>query len=346
MNALAATLREQRLGALEATALLRKVMEEIDVAVFAFDGEHKLRLANRAGERLLGRPVGAAPRAERRRAGPGASAFRWTTPRVLELTLPGRRRAASRSAAARFRAGRAAAAPAGALRREPRAARGGAAGLAAPDPRARPRAEQLAGPHQVDRRRAWRSCSRSRQRPPDWEDDMRRGLAVIGGRAEALSRFMEAYARLARLPPPELHAGRRSRTSCSARSRLETRVPVEVEPGPDAQLRRRRRPARAAPDQPAAQRGRRRAGDRAAACAWAGRARRASRCVEMWVEDEGPGLPNTREPVRALLHHQAAGIRHRARALSRQIAEAHGGTLALENRGDARGCVARLRLPR
>ena len=37
-NVLADTLREQRLGALEATSLLRKVMEEIDVAVFTFDG--------------------------------------------------------------------------------------------------------------------------------------------------------------------------------------------------------------------------------------------------------------------------------------------------------------------
>src|SRR5438034_6984422 len=57
VNALAETLRQQRLGALEATALLRKVMEEIDVAVFAFDGEHRLRLVNRAGERLLAQPV-------------------------------------------------------------------------------------------------------------------------------------------------------------------------------------------------------------------------------------------------------------------------------------------------
>ena len=40
VNAMGATLRAQRLGALEATTLLRKVMEEIDVAVFAFDGEH------------------------------------------------------------------------------------------------------------------------------------------------------------------------------------------------------------------------------------------------------------------------------------------------------------------
>ena len=57
MNALAETLREQRLGALEATSLLRTVMEEIPVAVFSFDPERRLRLANRAGERLLARPI-------------------------------------------------------------------------------------------------------------------------------------------------------------------------------------------------------------------------------------------------------------------------------------------------
>src|SRR5436305_1230368 len=54
VNMMSATLRLQRLGALEATTLLRKVMEEINVAVFAFDGEQKLRLVNRAGERLMG----------------------------------------------------------------------------------------------------------------------------------------------------------------------------------------------------------------------------------------------------------------------------------------------------
>ena len=56
-NTLSETLREQRLGALEATALLQRVMEEIDVAVFAFDSEQRLKLVNRAGERLLGRPA-------------------------------------------------------------------------------------------------------------------------------------------------------------------------------------------------------------------------------------------------------------------------------------------------
>src|ERR1700732_2391037 len=57
VNAMSATLRAQRLGALEATTLLRKVMEEINVAVFAFDGDRRLRLVNRAGERLLSEPA-------------------------------------------------------------------------------------------------------------------------------------------------------------------------------------------------------------------------------------------------------------------------------------------------
>jgi nitrogen fixation/metabolism regulation signal transduction histidine kinase len=54
LNALADTLREQRLGAIEASALLRKVLEEIDVAVLAFDASDALRLINRAGERRSG----------------------------------------------------------------------------------------------------------------------------------------------------------------------------------------------------------------------------------------------------------------------------------------------------
>src|SRR6266545_404817 len=57
VNALSQMLREQRLGALEASALLRTVMTEIEVAVFTFDDAQRLKLVNRAGERLLARPA-------------------------------------------------------------------------------------------------------------------------------------------------------------------------------------------------------------------------------------------------------------------------------------------------
>jgi two-component system nitrogen regulation sensor histidine kinase NtrY len=56
INELATTLHTQRLGAIEATALLGKVMEEIEVAVFTFDAEHRLKLLNRAAARLLALP--------------------------------------------------------------------------------------------------------------------------------------------------------------------------------------------------------------------------------------------------------------------------------------------------
>ena len=56
--ALTATLREERLRSLESAALLRRVMGEIDAALFAFDEDGRLRLVNRAGERLLGRAAG------------------------------------------------------------------------------------------------------------------------------------------------------------------------------------------------------------------------------------------------------------------------------------------------
>src|SRR5438445_11228887 len=44
VNSLTDLLREQRLGALEASALLRRVMAQIDVAVLAFDRDGRLRL--------------------------------------------------------------------------------------------------------------------------------------------------------------------------------------------------------------------------------------------------------------------------------------------------------------
>src|SRR5437899_11328792 len=57
VNSLGETLRQQRLGAFEATALLRTIMSEIDVSIFTFDPERRLRLINRAGETLLGRAM-------------------------------------------------------------------------------------------------------------------------------------------------------------------------------------------------------------------------------------------------------------------------------------------------
>ncbi|HEX7808992.1 MAG TPA: PAS domain-containing protein, partial [Thermoanaerobaculia bacterium] len=55
LNQLTETLRERRIGEVEAAALVRSVFEHIDSAIFTFDERWRLRLVNRAGERLLGR---------------------------------------------------------------------------------------------------------------------------------------------------------------------------------------------------------------------------------------------------------------------------------------------------
>jgi nitrogen fixation/metabolism regulation signal transduction histidine kinase len=338
LNALAATLREERLSALEATALLRKVLAEIDVAVLAFDAERKLRLTNRAGERLLGMP-------SERLVGLHVDELGLTevmrpgAPRVLDLALPGM--------SGRFEARHGTVRQGGlpvdllvlsdlsrALRDEER--------------QAWQRLIRVLGHELNNSLTPIRSVTSSledlatrKERPADWEADLRRGLALVGGRAAALSRFMEGYARLARLPPPD-----RARVAVADLVQravgLERRVPVEMGPGPDVAL-----DADADQVEQALINLLRNAADAAletgggVRVAW----RASDREVEIQVEDDGPGLPSTANLFVPFFttKQQGSGI---GLALSRQIAEGHGGSLDLTNRKDARGCIARLRLPR
>src|ERR1051325_10507674 len=80
-------MRTQRLDAQEATALLRAVMAEIDVAIFAFDSTRRLVLVNRYGERLLGRSADDLIGAE-------ADALGWTSvlkreSGIRDISFPG-----------------------------------------------------------------------------------------------------------------------------------------------------------------------------------------------------------------------------------------------------------------
>ena len=176
--------------------------------------------------------------------------------------------------------------------------------------------------------------------PPDWRDDMRRGLSVVSGRAESLSRFMESYARLARLPPPrfrDVEVGALLRRA----ARLETRLSVRVAGGAEAIVR-------ADPDQleQLLINVIRNAVDASletggmVTATW----RRSDSSVEVLIEDEGPGLANTANLFVPFFTTKpnGSGI---GLVLSRQIAEAHDGTLTLENRRGVIGCRARLRLP-
>src|SRR5258708_2301401 len=201
LNRLGEDLRAQRLGALEATALLRRVMEEIDVAVFAFDETQALRLVNHAGITLLGRPSEQLLGKHAAELGLG-EALVGETPSALPLDLPGRRR--------RWEVRR------GMFRQGGRPHQllvlaDVSRALSAEERQAWQRLVRVLS-HELNNSLApiksiaqsLAELVRKEPPPPDWRDDLQKGLGGIGGRAESLSRLMAAYARLARLPRPRL----------------------------------------------------------------------------------------------------------------------------------------------
>jgi signal transduction histidine kinase len=66
--------------------------------------------------------------------------------------------------------------------------------------------------------------------------------------------------------------------------------------------------------------------------------------VEVVVQDDGPGIPSAANLFVPFFTTKPGGSGI-GLVLCRQIAEAHGGTLTLENREDTHGSEARLRLP-
>jgi two-component system nitrogen regulation sensor histidine kinase NtrY len=337
VNSMSGTLREQRLGALEATTLLRKVMEEIEVAIFAFDSERRLRLVNRAGEKLLAQP---AERLTGRSAEELdlAECLEGEPARILQTNFPsgpgrwGMRRSMFREHGLPMQL-----VVIGDLTRP----------LREEELQAWQRLVRVLGHELNNSLTPIKSIAGSLQNlvaggplPPDWQDDMRRGLAVISARSESLSRFIGAYARLAKLPRPTLEplevAGWIRRVVG-----LETRLEVKVQPGPDLvihgdadQLEQvlinlLRNAADAALETGGGVR-----------VGW----RKNASYVEIKVEDEGPGLSNTSNLFVPFFTTKPGGSGI-GLVLSRQIAEAHGGALTLENRRTGPGCEARLRLP-
>lgn len=337
VNAMGVTMRQNRLGAMEATALLRKVMQEIDVAVFAFDQQQQLRLVNRAGEQLLAQP------AERITGLPAAELglqefLEGEESQTRNCTFPGR-------------AGR------WSVRRSQFRERGLPHQLLV--------LTDLTLPLREEELRAWQrlvrvlghelnnsltpiksiasslgNILRRDPLPEDWREDVEHGLSIVSTRADSLNRFLGAYARLAKLPPPRL--GPVSVKSwIEHAAALDQRLTVTVLPGPDIILEGDDDQLQQvlinlicnAIDASAETGGAVRVG-------WQTRHSN----LEVWIEDEGHGVANpanlfvpffTTKP-----HGSGIGL-----LLSRRIVEGHGGSLSLENRPGTSGCIARIVLP-
>jgi two-component system nitrogen regulation sensor histidine kinase NtrY len=340
-NALAQLLREQRLGTLEATALLRKVMARIDVAMFGFDSHQRLHLVNDSGKRLLGRIDEELLGSHVSDLGL-AQCLEGETPRVLDVTFPG--------GSGRWE-----------LRRGSYRDKGVSHQLVF--------LSDLTRTLHEEERRAWQRLIRTvrhevnnsltpiqsvahslraivsrRPLPTDWQEDVKAGLELIAERSESLDRFIGAYSRLMHLPQPSF-----SQVDVAQLLRrvagVETRMEVTVVPGPDLRIQGDRDQLEqllinVVANAVDASLQSRPVGDGRVSLGW----RIDADHIEIHVDDDGPGLVEGMDafvPFYTTKDH-GSGI---GLTLSRQIAEAHAGTLILENHPDRPGCRATLRLP-
>ncbi|HEY4490539.1 MAG TPA: HAMP domain-containing sensor histidine kinase, partial [Acidobacteriota bacterium] len=185
-----------------------------------------------------------------------------------------------------------------------------------------------------------RDLSRRSSRPEDWRDDLQRGLEIIESRSEALSNFIGAYAKLARLPQPVLQ-NVDLETWIKRVVGLETRVHVELIEGEGITLL-------ADPDQleQLLINLLRNAVDAAletgggVKLAWTIQGDQ----LQIRIEDDGPGLPDSSNLFVPFFTTKPGGSGI-GLVLCRQIAEAHGGSLTIQNKSTGHGCLVNLTLP-
>jgi nitrogen fixation/metabolism regulation signal transduction histidine kinase len=351
VNALADLLADQRVRAIEATALLRRVVEEIDAPLFAFDPDRVLKLVNPAGEKLLQQ---AAVRLVGRTADDVGLAECLDAANeslvAIAASSPGARWLVRQS---KFRE-KGVPHTLVVLSDVSRALRG-------EERKAWQRLIRVLG-HELNnslapiKSIAGSLSARLGQTNLNSEErvDFERGLEIIEARSASLNRFLQAYRQLAQMPPPTL----RKVALLPIFERvafLETRIEVKIPQGPDVALmidpdqieqmliNLVRNAVEAVLEPGPSSNGNDRENSQAPEVVmnWS----MDDQNIVITIDDNGPGILN---PSNAFVPFyttkpEGSGI---GLALSRQIAEAHQGTIELSNRDGERGCRVRVTLPR
>lgn len=336
LNQLADVLQHRRLTEVETSALMASVMAELDVAVLAFDGNEQLRLVNPAAARLFGLPI---PALLGRTATDlqCAGLLGLQAPRILTLTFP--------RASGRWEVRRSSFRQEGlshhlivlsdvsiALREEERQAWRRLIRVISHE------LNNSLTPIKSIANSLAQLLARSGTVPGD---DLARGLAVIGKRADSLNRFLHGYAVLAKLPPPRFArvdlaalVTRVVQLEGQARLAVDASPRVTIEADADQVEQLLINLARNGLDAVQGTDGR-------VWITWTVDA--AANMVELRVEDEGSGIPDGADVFVPFFTTKPGGSGI-GLALCRQIADAHHGTVTLANRREG-GCVATVRLP-